>query len=94
MEKIMNGYNNGLFMPDQSITREEVAKVIYLISNARSEKGVEIQFKDVLKDRWSYEYISKLSELEIFKGYEDGSFKPYSPIKRSEIVTILCRIYK
>lgn len=89
---LMEGYNNSLFYPDNSITREEVAKVIYLIVNCGESSKIK-SFSDVSKDRWSYEYIQKLSELGIINGYEDGTFKPQNPIKRSEMVTILKRIF-
>ena len=90
--KLMNGYQNGLFWPDNAITREEVAKVLALLMNdIRIHK--EVNFLDVSKDRWSYESIEKLSNLGIFKGYEDGTFQPQKPIKRSEMVEVLCRFF-
>lgn len=92
MAKLMNGYNNGLFYPDREITREEVAKVLYYLTN--EENGtLNANFVDVSNDRWSYEYIRKLSSLGIVNGYENGEFRPQNPIKRSEIVAILCRIF-
>ena len=33
-------------------------------------------FKDVGANHWAYSYISKLSDLRIIKGYDDGTFKP------------------
>lgn len=92
MQKLMNGYNNGLFYPDREITREEVAKVLYyLIEDGKNADNVN--FSDVSSNRWSYEYIKKLSSMGIVNGYENGEFKPQNPIKRSEIVTILQRIF-
>ena len=90
--KLMDGYNNGLFWPDKSITREEVAKVIYFLVNDVSAHK-EVNYLDVSKNRWSYQYIQKLSSLGIFNGYENGKFQPQSPIKRSEMVTVLDRIF-
>ena len=92
LAKLMNGYGNGLFYPDKEITREEVAKVLYYLIEKEAE-GSGIDFSDVSKDRWSYEYIRKLSASRIVNGYENGEFKPQNPIKRSEIVTILGRIF-
>lgn len=90
--KLMDGYNNGLFWPDKPITREEVAKVIYFLVNDVSTNK-EVNYLDVSEDRWSYQYIQKLSSLGIFNGYENGKFQPQSPIKRSEMVTVLDRIF-
>lgn len=92
MLKLMNGYKDGRFYPDKDITREEVAKVLYyLIENKAG--GKKVTFSDVSSDRWSYEYIQKLSSLGIVNGYENGTFQPQNPIKRSEIVTILQRTF-
>lgn len=92
MAKLMNGYNNGLFYPDKEITREEVAKVLYYLIRDKVG-GKEVAFSDVASDRWSYEYIQKLSSLGIVNGYDNGTFQPQNPIKRSEIVTILQRMF-
>lgn len=91
--ELINGYGNGLFLPNKTITREEVVKVLYYLS---SESGnfEGIDFRDVSTDRWSYEYIEKLSGLGLINGYENGEFRPENPIKRSEIVTILERFLK
>lgn len=92
MAKLINGYGNGLFKPNNTITREEVVKVLYhLASDSKSFEGKD--FTDVSKSRWSYEYIEKLSGLGIINGYENGEFRPENPIKRSEIVTILQRLF-
>ena len=88
----MNGYADGKFMPDKEITREEVVKVLYyLSSDSKSFDGKE--FADVDSNRWSYEYIQKMSGLGIVNGYEDGCFKPASTIKRAEMVVILKRMF-
>ena len=92
LQKLMNGYQNGLFLPDQAITREEVAKVLFYLMDDISKKEVTV-FKDVAKDRWSYEYIGKLGTSGIFRGYEDGYFRPQNSIKRSEMATVLVRIF-
>lgn len=90
--KLMDGYGNGLFLPDKVITREEVVKVLYYLVNEKSTINGK-DFKDVSVNRWSYEYIEKMSSLGVINGYEDGEFKPENPIKRSEIVTILQRLF-
>ncbi len=88
---IMNGYGNGIFKPDENITREETIKVLSYLINDKYELGLE--FTDVLKTRWSYKFIEKMSGLGLVKGYENGYFMPENPIKRSEIITILYRMF-
>lgn len=89
---ILNGYADGSFKPDALITREEVAKVMYYLSKNENLHST-IEFSDVSKDRWSYQYICQMSALEIVEGYENGTFKPENPIKRAEIVAILYRMF-
>ena len=89
---LINGYGNGLFLPDNPITREEVAKVLYFLTNGECSNQA-ISFTDVGVNRWSYAYIRKLSALGIVNGYGNGEFRPQNPIKRAEIVTILQRMF-
>lgn len=53
---ILNGYPNGTFLPDSSITRAEFAKILVLALELKADKK-EIEFQDVSKDDWSYQYI-------------------------------------
>ena len=89
---LMNGYGNGLFMPDKPITREEVAKVLYFLVG--DEEGIRsVYFTDVHLDRWSYEYITKLASVGVVNGYENEEFRPSNYVSRAEIVTMLKRIF-
>lgn len=88
---ILNGYADGSFKPDSLITREEVAKVIYYLCNSENVQST-IKFCDVSENRWSYEYISKISGLGIVNGYTDGKFLPENLITRAEITAILYRM--
>lgn len=46
-------------------------------------------FKDVGVNHWAYSYISKLSDLRIIKGYDDGTFKPLRNVSYLEILELL-----
>ena len=39
------------------------------------------------------EAVAVLNGMGVFKGYEDGSFKPENNITRAEVATIIYRIY-
>ena len=51
-------------------------------------------FKDdkSLSDDYA-EAVAVLNGMGVFKGYEDGSFKPEGDITRAEVATIIYRIY-
>ncbi len=88
---IINGYEDGSFRPEAQITREEACAVIsraYGISGGGSGSFTDsAQISD-----WAKTYVSQLSSNNIIKGYEDGSFRPQSPITRAETVQILDRV--
>ena len=51
-------------------------------------------FKDAKDVSADYaEAVAVLNGMDVFKGYEDGSFKPQGNITRAEVATIIYRIY-
>lgn len=46
-------------------------------------------YKDVSANNWAYSHISKLSDLGIIKGYDDGTFKPKRNVSYLEILELL-----
>ena len=72
---IMKGYEDGKFMPDNTITRKEFAAVIVrflgLESTAQSIKG-ESAFNDVNESDWAIGYIKLNYEMGIINGYGDN----------------------
>lgn len=55
------------------------------IKPRRIETQIQQQlFSDISEDNWAYAYIKELSDMGILNGYEDGSFRPGSPVTRSE----------
>lgn len=53
------------------------------------KKDVKRVFKDVSEDSWFVEACKWGKKNEIVKGYEDGSFRPESPITRAEMLQVL-----
>ncbi|MBQ7951050.1 MAG: S-layer homology domain-containing protein [Clostridia bacterium] len=49
-------------------------------------------YNDVAADANYAEAVTALSALNIFTGYEDGSFKPEGKITRAEYAAIVCRV--
>lgn len=46
-------------------------------------------YKDVSANHWAYSQISKLSDLRIISGYDDGTFKPTRSVSFLEVLTLL-----
>ncbi|NLM36932.1 MAG: S-layer homology domain-containing protein, partial [Firmicutes bacterium] len=89
---ILNGYPDGTFRPDQSITRAELAKTL-AVAYGLKEAAHQGQFPDT-KGHWAEDYIAALAEAKIITGYPDGSFKPEAPVTRAEMVVMLTRLLK
>lgn len=82
--------------PENNMTREEIATVFYrLLKDDVRDKlfTSENSFADVDVQRWSNKAISTIANGKYINGYEDGTFKPASPITRAEFVTIAARLY-
>lgn len=90
---LFSGYANGNFGPNDNIKREHLAAVLtrafykdYPLENLHSS------FKDVSKNRWTYEAISIMQKENIFGGYQDGTFKPENPTTRAHMATVMYRL--
>lgn len=51
-------------------------------------------FPDVAADHPHVAGIEKLKELNIFNGYDDGTFRPNQPLTRAAAATVLARMYE
>lgn len=48
-------------------------------------------FKDVSKDRWSYDHIQSLVELNVINGFPDGTYRPEVNLTRAQGAIIIGR---
>lgn len=91
---IVNGYQDGTFKPNNTVTRAELAKLIIVSlgkeKTADALKG-KTDFPDVVANSWASGYINCASSLGIIKGYPDGSFKPSNSVSYVEASTMLLR---
>lgn len=91
--EIINGKGDGLFYPNDSVTREEFIKMLV---KAFSMKLVdeEIMFDDVSKDDWSYEYIKTAYISGITKGVSDTLFGKTEKILRQDVCVMIARLFE
>lgn len=86
-KKLISGYPDGTFKPDNKITRAEFVSLLsplefYSISQ-------EPSFNDVKVEDWFYEYVTFIAKAGLIKGYEGNIFKPQNNITRFEVISIL-----
>ena len=91
------GYEDGTVMPQKQITRAEVATIFYrlLKEDVRDENTTDVSdFSDVKSSDWYGTTVATLAEMNILKGYEDGTFRPNAPITRAEFAAIATRFFE
>ncbi len=93
---ILEGYPDGTFGPEKTITRAEFAKIaVYtagLQAVATGMQGTPSSFKDVSADFWANGWINVAAAQGFVKGYPDGTYKPQAQITQAEVVTVLLRL--
>ena len=47
------------------------------------------EFTDVKDSHWAYSYINTLTEKKIISGYDDGTFRPDTTVKREEFIKLV-----
>lgn len=92
--KVIAGYNDGTFRPDEQITRAEFVTMCirFYDLSAKSAAAQKNIFTDVPKTHWAASYIYSAIGMNWINGYSDGTFKPDSNITRAEVVTIVNRV--
>ena len=87
--RIVNGYEDGTFRPEISITRGQTA---IIASNMLSYYGIEKKdgtgFPDIV-GHYAEKDIKSLRAFGVINGYEDGTFKPDDEITRGQAAIIV-----
>ncbi|TXK85995.1 immunoglobulin-like domain-containing protein [Paenibacillus sp. N3.4] len=89
---LADGYPDGTFKPDNSVTRAEFMALVNRTFNYTTK--ADIKFKDVAISDWFYADVAKAQAAGYIEGYEDGSMKPLETISRQEAAVIVSRIKK
>ena len=84
---LIQGYEDGTFKPNNTITR---AEFVTLMNNAKGfwSEG-SINFSDVKNGSWFYSAVARAVAAGYVKGYSDDSFKPGNTITRAEAAVMI-----
>ena len=88
------GYEDGTVRPNGSISRAEVATVLFrlLKDDVRTQNLTKDNaYSDVSDTAWYAAAVSTLSKMGIISGYPDGTFRPNAPITRAEFAAMIAR---
>lgn len=88
------GYEDGTVRPNGSISRAEVATVLFrlLKDDVRTQNLTKDNaYSDVPDTAWYSTAVSTLSKMGVISGYPDGTFRPNAPITRAEFAAMIAR---
>ena len=96
MAGVVNGYDDGLFHPNDLLTRAQFAKIIVLalgkhtdpIDNAAAPTFTDVLYKG---SDYPFDFVEEAARLGIIRGYTDGSFRPQAKVNRMQLALMLVR---
>ncbi len=86
--------NGESFNPTRKVNRAEAAKMILATRGIALGKEETPRFKDVDGKAWYAPYIAAASDIEVLKGFPDGTVRPANGVKKAEFFTMLYRMHK
>lgn len=90
---VLSGVGDGKFEPARNIKREEIAKILVEAFNL-SDNGKAVEFGDVSKDAWHYNYVNVAYQHGIINGVDDTTFGTGSFVTREDAAVMIYRYLK
>ena len=94
---VIKGYEDGSFKPEGSITRAEVAAVVYRIYTADvKDKNIGLyagysKFDDLTGANWAKGYIGYCANAELVRGYNATKFGPLDNVTGYQALAMILR---
>ncbi|MBW7454234.1 S-layer homology domain-containing protein [Paenibacillus sepulcri] len=92
-QRYILGYPDGLFKPNRSLTRAELAAIVARLTENNQLEDT-LSFTDVPADYWAANYIKIATKHGYFSGFEDGTFRPDAAVTRGELASVMVRFLK
>ncbi len=87
---VVTGYGAGLFGPGRTVTRGELAVMLYRMAGSLPAQGA-LTFSDALEGQWYTDAVRWAADKGIFKGYDDGTVRPAAGVSRQEMAVMVLR---
>lgn len=87
---LMNGYGNGKFGPDDTLSRGMVVTILWRLAGSPATNYL-LDYEDVPLDAYYTEAIRWAASVGVAAGYGNGRFGPDDEITREQLATILYR---
>ncbi|MDD2217927.1 MAG: S-layer homology domain-containing protein [Eubacteriales bacterium] len=94
-KKAIEGYEDGLFHPERSISRAEMAKILLIITNNTGNMALYEKnntFSDLGGHSWAKGYINTAAALGIINGVGNGKFNPGGEVTYAEAMAMIVRL--
>ena len=89
----VSGMDETHFAPDELITREQLAVMIYRAAGEKLTAEKEIEASDFSEvSEYAKEAVDALLKSGLIAGYEDGSFRPKNYATRAEAAVLISKI--
>ena len=91
---VLQGYGDGLLHLEDSLTRAQMATILYRLLDEKSiaeYEAAEAAFTDVPADMWCSRYVSTIAKAGIVAGVGNGCFYPNGKLTWAQILTVLSR---
>ena len=89
---VVNGYDDGSFKPNGTVTRAEMAKMIYVLRTGKSDASAynddKTSFTDI-NGHWARGYIKYCQSLGIIAGKSNTKFVPNEKVSAQEAAKML-----
>ena len=95
---VVTGYDDGTFLPSVSVTREQIALMLYryaglYLGMSTDESGDLSGFADGGRvSFWAEDAVRWAVGAGILSGFDDGTLKPVNTATRAEVATMLQRM--
>ncbi len=98
---IVTGYNDGLYHPDWTVTRAQMAVFIARAHvDPTGEAGLESYtppttptFRDVPTSHWAYRHIEYIASRGVTGGFSDGYYRPINVCTRDQMAVYMARAF-
>ncbi len=93
----ISGFPGGIFRPDGTLTREQMAKVEILALGLQAQAQALGSQTPTYQDagsigRWAWGYVNEASAIGILQGFADGSFGPTSTFTSAQATDALTQL--
>ena len=87
----VSGVGNGLFAPDDALTRGMFVTVLGQLAQIDEDAYPGTSFNDVEIGRWYAPFVEWAAQHDVVSGTGNGRFEPNAPITREQMASIVAR---